>query len=105
MTSYPASRRYHVNVGRMDLVVVQYQMVGVGSPDGKAWRIPVFYSNACSGVRSLGIVVWVCSAIVTTGAVEQSNWCKDAAALEIHPILPQRIRTITYRYSANRSFY
>ena len=30
-------------------------------------------------------------------AVEQRNQGKDAALLESHPLLPQRIRAITYR--------
>ena len=54
-------------------------------------------SNACSGVRSLGIVGLTRSAIVTAGAVEQRNKGKDAAALGSHPLFPQGIRTITYR--------
>ena len=45
-----------MNVGRVDLVVIQYCRVRVGSPDDNAWRMPVSDSNACSGVRSLGMV-------------------------------------------------
>ena len=95
-TSYPASRRFHVNVGKMDIVVIQYQKVRVGSPDEDAWRMPVSDLNACSGVRYLGIVGWARSAIVTAGTVEKGNQGKDATVLEIHPLLPQRIRAITY---------
>ena len=54
----------------MDLVVIQYRTVRVGSPDDDAWRMPVLDSNTCSGVRSLGIVGWARSAIVTAGEVE-----------------------------------
>ena len=96
-TSYMASRRSRVNFGRMDLVVIHYRTVRVGSPDDDAWRIPVSDLNACSGVRSLVILGWACSAIVTAGAVDQSNRVKYAVALEIHPLLPQHIRAITYR--------
>ena len=85
-----------MRVGRMDLVVIQYQMVRVGSPDNYAWRMLVLDSNNCSGVRLLGIVGWLRSAIVTAGVVEQRNQGKDAVALESHPLLPQRIRLITY---------
>ena len=45
-----------MNVGRMDLVVIQYRTVRVGYPDDDAWRITVSDSNACLGVRLLGIV-------------------------------------------------
>ena len=45
-----------MNVGRMDLVVIQYQTVRTGSPDDNAWSMPVSDSNACSGMRSLGIL-------------------------------------------------
>ena len=45
-----------MKVRRMDLVVIQYCRVRVGSPDDDAWRMLVSDSNACSGVRSLGIV-------------------------------------------------
>ena len=85
-----------MNVRRMDFVVIQYQTVIFGLPDNDAWRMPVSYSNACSGVRSLRIVGWERSAIVTAGEVGQRNRFKDAAALESHPLLPQRIRAITY---------
>ena len=68
-------------------------MVRFGSPDDDAWRMTVLDLNTCSGVRSLGIVGWA----RTTGAVDKMNWGKDAAALESHPLLPQRIRSITYR--------
>ena len=51
MTSYPDSRRFRVNVERVDLVVNQYQTVRFRSPDDDAWRIPVSDSNACSVVR------------------------------------------------------
>ena len=81
----------------MDLVVIQYRTVGVGSPNDDAWRMPVLDSNDCLGVRSLGIVGWARSAIATAGAVGQRNRGKYAAALERHPLLPQRIRAITYR--------
>ena len=74
-------------------------MVRVRSPNDDTWRMPVSDSNACSGVRSLGIVGWARSAIVTAGAVEQRNRGKYAAALEIHPLLYQRIRAINYRCS------
>ena len=40
----------------MDLIVIQYYRVRVGLPDNEAWRIPVLGSNACLGVRSLGMV-------------------------------------------------
>ena len=69
ITSYPDSRRSRVNVVRMDLVVIQYRTVRVGPPDDNACRMPVLESNACSGVRSLGIVGWARSAIVAAGAV------------------------------------
>ena len=64
----------------MDLVAIQYRMVRSGSPDNFAWRMLVSDSNACSGVRSLRIVGWERSAILTPGAVEQRNrdkyeWC------------------------------
>ena len=52
----------------------------------------------CPGVRSLGIVGWACSAIVAAGSFEQRNWGKDTVALEIHPLLTQRIRAITYPF-------
>ena len=97
MTLYPASRRSHVNVGRMDLVVIQYRTVRVGSPDNNTWRMPVSDSNTCLGVRLLVIMGWARSAIVTAGVVEQRNRGKDAAALESHPLLSQSIRAITYR--------
>ena len=82
---------------RMYRVIIQYQTLRVGSPDDDAWRIPVLDSNACSGVRSLGIVEWARSAIVTAGVVGERNWSKDAAALESHPLLPKRIMAIPYR--------
>ena len=72
-------------------------MVRFRSPDDGAWNMPVLESNACSGVRSLGIVGQARSAIVTTGMVDHRNRGKDAAALEIHPLLPQCIRVINYR--------
>ena len=81
----------------MDRVVIQYRTVRVGSPDDDAWRMPVSDLNACSGVRSLGIVGWECIAIVKAGAVGQRNQGKAMAALESHLLLPQRIRVITYR--------
>ena len=59
--------------------------------------MPVLDLNTCSGVRSLGIVGWARSAIVTAGAVGQRNKGRDAAALESHPLLTQCIRAITYR--------
>ena len=96
--SYPALRRYHVNVRRTYLFVIQCRTVRVGSPGDNAWRMPVLDSNAYSGVRSLGIVGWARSAIVTAGVVEKRNWGKYAAALETHPLFPQSIRDINYRY-------
>ena len=81
ITLYPASRRSRVNVRRIDLVIIQYQMVRFGLPDDDAWKMLVLDSNACLGVRLLGIVGWVRSAIVMTGAVGQRNWGKYAAAL------------------------
>ena len=60
--------------------------------------MPVSDSNACSGVRLLGIVGWARSAIVTEVVVGLRNKGRDAAALESHPLLPQRIRAITYRW-------
>ena len=86
-----------MNVRRMFLVIFHYRTVRVGSPDNNAWRMPVSDSNACSGVKLLGIVGWARSSIVTAGAVGQRNWGKDAAVLEIHPLLPQCIRAINYR--------
>ena len=97
ITSYPALSQSCENFGRMDLDIIRYQTVRVRSPDDNAWRMPVLESNACLGVRSLGIVGWARSAIVTEDAVGQRNWGKDAAALETHLLLPQRIREITYR--------
>ena len=76
ITSYLSSRRSRVNFGRMDLVVIQYQMFRVGSPDDDTWKMPVLGLNACLGVRSLGIVGWARSAIVTAGAVGQRNGAK-----------------------------
>ena len=58
--------------------------------------MPVSDSNICSGVRSLVILGWVRSAIVTAVAVGQRDQGRDAAELEIHPLLPQCIRAITY---------
>ena len=98
ITLYPASRWSCVNVGRMDLVVIQYRTMRVGSPDDNTWRIPVSDSNACSGVKSLGIVGWARSAIMTSGTIEQRNQGKDAEVLESHPLSTQRIRAITYRF-------
>ena len=72
-------------------------MVRVRLPDDDAWRMPVSESNSCLGVRLLGIVGRACSAIMTVGAVEQSNQGKYAAELERHPLLTQSIRAITYR--------
>ena len=69
----------------------------VGSLGNDARRILVSDSNACSDVRLLGIVGWARSAIVTAGAVYQSNWGKYAAELGSHPLLPQSIRAITNR--------
>ena len=56
-----------MNVGRMDLFVIQYFRVIFGSPDDDAWSIPVSDSNACLGVRSLGMVGWARSAIMSVG--------------------------------------
>ena len=88
-----------VNSKMIDIVLIQYLMVRVGSTNDNAWRMPVSDSNTCSGVRSFGIVGWARSVIVTAGVVDQMNWGKDVAALEIHPLLPQRIRAKTYRCS------
>ena len=96
-TLYPDFWRSRVNVGRMDRVVIQYLTVRFGSPNDNAWMMPVSDSNAFSGVRLIGIVGWARSSILKAGAVEQRNWNKDVAALEIHPLFPQRIRAITYR--------
>ena len=68
-----------------------------GLPDENAWRMPVSDSNACSGVRPIGIVGWERSDIMTVGAVEQRNRGKDALSLESYPLLPQSIRAINYR--------
>ena len=40
----------------MDLVVIQYCRVRVGTSDNDAWRMPVSDWNACSGVRSIVMV-------------------------------------------------
>ena len=40
----------------MDLVVIQYWKVRVGTFDKNVCRMPVLDSNTCSGVRSLGMV-------------------------------------------------
>ena len=45
-----------MNVGRIDLVVIQYCRVRVGSPDDEAWRILVSDLNACLDARSLGML-------------------------------------------------
>ena len=37
-------------------MVIQYFKVGVEASDDDAWRMPVSDSNACLGVRLLGIV-------------------------------------------------
>ena len=81
----------------MDLGVIQYQTVRVRSPNDNAWMMTVSDLNACLGVRLLGIVGWARSAILSADAVEQRDQGKDAVALESHPLMPQRIRTITYR--------
>ena len=86
-----------MNAGRMDIFVIQYQTVRVRLPDDNAWRMPVSYSNDCLGVRLLGIVGWARSAIMAAVAVGQRHQGKDAAALESHPPLTQRIKAITYR--------
>ena len=78
-------------------MVIQYQTVRVRLPDDDTCRMPVSDSDACLGVRLLGIIGWVRSAILTAGAVKQRNWFKYAMALESHLLLPQRIRAITYR--------
>ena len=52
----------------MDLVVIQYCRVRFGASNDEAWRIVVSYSNACSGVRLLGMVGGALSAIVSAGA-------------------------------------
>ena len=78
-------------------MVIQYRTVRVGSPDDDAWRMAVSDLIACLGVRSLGIIGWARSAIVKSDTVEQRNRGKDSAALESHPLLPRRIRAITYR--------
>ena len=70
-----------MNVGRMDLVVIQYQTFRVGSSDDDTWRMTVSDLNACLGVRLLVIIGWARSAILTAGAVEQWNWVMDATAL------------------------
>ena len=49
-------------------MVIQYCRVRVRTSDDDAWRMPVSDSNACSGVRSLGMVGRACSAIVPAGA-------------------------------------
>ena len=46
----------------------------------------------CEFARNCGVGA---QAIVKAGAVGQRNQGKDVAALEIHPLLPQRIRAIT----------
>ena len=96
-TSYPDLWRSCVNVERMDLVVIQYRTVRFRSPNDDSWRMPLSDSNACLGVRSLGIVGWEYSTIFTAGEVENMNQGKDVMALESHPLLPQHIRAITYR--------
>ena len=48
--------------------MVQYCRVRVAFPDNDIWRILVLDLTACSGVRSLGMVERVLSAIVTAGA-------------------------------------
>ena len=60
--------------------------------------MPVLDLNAFSGVRSLGIVGWTRSAIVTAVTVGQMNWGRDAVSLESHTLLPHHIRAITYRW-------
>ena len=60
--------------------------------------MPVLDSNAYSGVRSIGIVGWVRSAIMTMSVVGQRNRGRDVAALESRLLLPQRIKAITYRF-------
>ena len=40
----------------MDLVAIQYCKVRVGMSNENSWRMPVSDSNACSGVRLLGMV-------------------------------------------------
>ena len=80
----------------MDLVVIQYRTVRVGSPDKDAWRMLVSDWKACSGMRSLRIVEWERSTIVTSEAVGQRNQGKYTATLRINPLLPQSIREITY---------
>ena len=68
-----------MKVRRMDLVVIQYLMVRVGSTDDNAWGLPVLHLNACSGVILLGIVGCACSVILMAGAVNQRNRGKDSA--------------------------
>ena len=62
-------------------------MVIGGLPDDNTWRMPMSESNACSGVKLLGILGWARSTIVTVVTVEHRNWGKDAAALERHLLL------------------
>ena len=45
-----------MNVGIIDLVVIQYCRVRVGSPDDDAWGIMVSELNAWLGVMLLGIL-------------------------------------------------
>ena len=59
-----------MNVGRMDLVVIQYCRVRFRSPDKNACKIPVLDSNSYLGVRSLVIVGQARSAIVLAGAYQ-----------------------------------
>ena len=51
-------------------MVIQYCTARVRSPEDDGWRMLVSELNTCSGMRSLGIVYWARSSIVTAGVVE-----------------------------------
>ena len=57
-----------MNVGRMDLAVIQYFRVRVEAPDNEAWRMQLLYSNASLGVMLLLLVGQVRNTIVPAGA-------------------------------------
>ena len=96
----------------MDLFFIQYWKVIVGASDDDAWRMPVPDSNACSGVRLLGMVGQTLSAIVSAVAFRSEESGKECAESRRHLIFTHRIREITYRgwfnwcfYNSEESFY
>ena len=84
---YPNSRWSCVNVRNIDIVMIQYLCVIVGTADNNTWSIPVSHKVAWAAGRLIWTVGWVCSDIITAGLFTEDESGQICGGVEMPSVL------------------